>query len=290
MKKTKFLHMSNISNRLATLIDNQSEFARALGISHSRVNNYVHGKVQPNAELLQLLAEKKGININWLLTGEGPIYVPKPMATGQNVTPILTRCPAGRPQSWEVEREYLDEHIPYIYDLIPHSEEMFGLRVTGDSMCPSVRAGDVVIVDMTRQWRDGDMVVARFGGEGQTLKYVEKEEGGIRLVPENPAYETQHVPSHRVEWIGVVVGIYREDPRNKNGAGSVALVKAMQVPQVGDLAVLLAVMPEEFLEAMRTALRTAEPQPERQNIHRFAFWMQRILLRAQDEIGKLLEI
>lgn len=48
-------------------------FANYLGITKQKVSNYKNGVVKPNFEVLQKLSEK-GVNINWLLTGEGEPY------------------------------------------------------------------------------------------------------------------------------------------------------------------------------------------------------------------------
>ncbi len=110
------------------------------------------------------------------------------------------------------------------------------------------------------------------------------------MIPENPAYNVQEISNRSVEWVGPVVGVYREEPRGKNGHGSLQLIKAMQNTQMGDLSLLLAEMPEEFLDALRSVLAKAPPQPDRRGIYRLATWMHQIMTKAQDEIGKWLNI
>ena len=49
-----------------------SKFARENQTSPQNVHNYERGR-KPSADFLASLASK-GININWVLTGEGPIH------------------------------------------------------------------------------------------------------------------------------------------------------------------------------------------------------------------------
>lgn len=52
----------------------QKEFADSVGEIPKKVNDYVLGTSKPGWGFLVKLAEH-GYNVNWLLTGEGPVYV-----------------------------------------------------------------------------------------------------------------------------------------------------------------------------------------------------------------------
>lgn len=67
----------NWIDRIYDLMGNrtQKEFAEWLEQSPKKVNNYLNGIVEyPNGDFLLALA-KKGVNINWFLTGLGAVYV-----------------------------------------------------------------------------------------------------------------------------------------------------------------------------------------------------------------------
>lgn len=64
-------------NRLKTVIGerSQKDFADWIGESPKRLNNYLlENNEYPAADFLIGLA-RRGININWLLTGEGDVYI-----------------------------------------------------------------------------------------------------------------------------------------------------------------------------------------------------------------------
>ena len=67
-------NLDPLIKRLRRLIKKPTVWHRELGVSQQRVHNYLHGR-PPNADFLQRLCERKHVNINWLLTGEGNPYL-----------------------------------------------------------------------------------------------------------------------------------------------------------------------------------------------------------------------
>ncbi len=59
----------------------QKEFAEWLGESPTTVNGYFTGASRPKIEFLRSLAAK-GVNLNWLLTGIGEVYIKKEGKSG----------------------------------------------------------------------------------------------------------------------------------------------------------------------------------------------------------------
>ena len=49
--------------------------AEITGIPYRTVQNYLNGDREPNAEGLTTLCTRLGVNINWLLTGEGEHFI-----------------------------------------------------------------------------------------------------------------------------------------------------------------------------------------------------------------------
>ena len=89
----------------------------------------------------------------------------------------------------------------------------FLLRIKGDSMVEAgILDGDVVVVRRAQDARNGDIVVALAGddetADEATVKRFFRENGRIRLQPENAALEPIYAP--HVDVIGKVVGVFRE--------------------------------------------------------------------------------
>ena len=75
----------------------------------------------------------------------------------------------------------------------------FFLKVSGDSMIGAgVEDGNAVLIRRMSNPRgdlkDGDVIACRVGGENATLKTYFREADGVRLHPENPAYDDIFVP------------------------------------------------------------------------------------------------
>jgi repressor LexA len=88
----------------------------------------------------------------------------------------------------------------------------FVLRVKGDSMVGAgILDGDYVVVQRRQEARDGDIVVALAGedesADEATVKRFFREDGHVRLQPENPALQPIY-PDH-VQILGKVVGVFR---------------------------------------------------------------------------------
>jgi repressor LexA len=89
----------------------------------------------------------------------------------------------------------------------------FLLRVKGDSMIEAgILEGDLVVVRRAQDARNGEIVVALAGDDETTdeatVKTFYREDGRIRLQPENAALEP--IYAQHVEILGKVVGVFRE--------------------------------------------------------------------------------
>lgn len=87
----------------------------------------------------------------------------------------------------------------------------FLLKVRGLSMIDAgIFDGDLIAVHKTNQARDGEIVVARLD-EDVTVKRLERSQGRIRLLAENPDFEPIVVDPEAVQFAieGIAVGLIR---------------------------------------------------------------------------------
>lgn len=127
--------------------------------------------------------------------------------------PVLGRVPAG------IAIEAVTDIIEEI-DLSGHSiqdgYDYFGLLVTGDSMLPEYRDGDIVILRIQQTAQTGDDVVAYIGNSDATLKRLTVTENGIQLRPLNPAYEIRSFSNDEIRTLPVTIaGIVIEQRRTR---------------------------------------------------------------------------
>ena len=117
--------------------------------------------------------------------------------------PIVGNVAAGQPILAE---ENIEEYFPVPADVVPKGES-FILNVRGDSMINAgILNGDRVFVQCCNTANNGDMVVAIIE-DGATVKTFYKENGYIRLQPENDDMEPIIVDDCQI--VGKVFGCYR---------------------------------------------------------------------------------
>ena len=120
--------------------------------------------------------------------------------------PLLGKITAGNPiEAIQNPNEYFS--LPAY--LIPKSKEVFTLLVSGESMINAgILDGDIVIVERKSTARNGEIVVAMTEENEVTLKTFYKENGHIRLQPENDTMEPFIFDN--VFILGKAIGLYRK--------------------------------------------------------------------------------
>lgn len=120
--------------------------------------------------------------------------------------PLLGRVSAG---AFTLAVEDLEGYLPIEPDRAGADEELFGLRVHGESMRDvGILPGDIVIVRRQPSADDGAIVVALVGDEA-TVKRLRLRGGRVELHPENPSYPVMAPDPTELEVIGRVVEVRR---------------------------------------------------------------------------------
>ena len=119
--------------------------------------------------------------------------------------PLLGKITAGNPIE-AIERP--NEFFALPASIIPAKETIFTLEVSGESMInKGIYDGDIVIVKKQNTARNGEIVVAMTPESEVTLKTFYKEDGYIRLQPENDTMEPFIFPN--VTILRKAIGLYR---------------------------------------------------------------------------------
>lgn len=117
--------------------------------------------------------------------------------------PIIGRVAAGEPILAE---QNIENYFPIPMEYMPNNQT-FILKVKGESMINAgILDGDFVIVEQRSTARNGEMIVALIE-DGATVKTFYKEDGYIRLQPENDTMDPIIVTD--VQIIGKVIGTFR---------------------------------------------------------------------------------
>ena len=117
--------------------------------------------------------------------------------------PIVGRVAAGEPLLAE---QNIENYFPIPMEYMPN-QQTFMLKVRGESMINAgILDGDYVLVEERHTADNGDIVVALIE-DGATVKTFYKEEGVIRLQPENDFMDPIIVRD--VQVLGRVIGVFR---------------------------------------------------------------------------------
>ena len=117
--------------------------------------------------------------------------------------PLVGRVAAGEPI---LAQENIENYFPVPVEMLPNNNT-FLLTVKGESMINAgILDGDYVLVEEQHTAHNGDMVVALIE-DGATVKTFYREEGIIRLQPENDFMDPIMVKD--VQILGKVIGVFR---------------------------------------------------------------------------------
>lgn len=173
----------------------QQKLADMIGVHQTAVSQWEKGRTDPDKQSLLRLSEALGVSADRLLGSE----------SGNTDIPVLGYVRAGKPD------EALQQVLGYESrgGLRAPADELFALRIRGDSMEPRFAEGDTVIVRRTDEVPDGSICVALIGDEA-TVKKADTKNGMIILTALNPAYEPlvftpEQVRSLPVKIIGRVI-------------------------------------------------------------------------------------
>ncbi len=203
------------------------EIGSAVGISSTSVVKYNLSKLEKEELILRQKEVSRGLSLNWPklaelglaedLDGAETYLEGQPEYTnGMNNmplrVPILGPIAAGLPIQVEPQaQESADDWIEMNSDLFRRPNELYALRVQGDSMIDAqVLDGDVVILRHQHKAENGEMIAAWIEDENETtLKRFYLKGNKVELRPCNPAYPVMEYPAEQVRVTGKVVSVIR---------------------------------------------------------------------------------
>ena len=165
-----------------TLQLSQQQFAEALKINASAVSQMENGKIKPSLDTLFLLTKTYGIDLHWLITGQGSMFesakagavmpakdrldelqsilsnqINEIISTKDGILkndvidiPVTGEIAAGLPvESLNTELDVLTVRKSMINGTL---DEYVCLKVNGHSMEPEIRHNDVILIRQNQDW------------------------------------------------------------------------------------------------------------------------------------------
>ncbi|HHF0477253.1 TPA: helix-turn-helix transcriptional regulator [Haemophilus influenzae] len=228
------IYDENFSNRMKLIAEksfknNYSEFARAVGVAQASLARWVKGEADPSRTNLIKITEAGGVSLDWLALGVGNMDGVEPQAKKSEVNLI-----ASNDETFSVIEDcrevrisaggggFNDEYKPYQTTKVEKAwldlrrlkaEDCAMFLVSGDSMYPTLKDGEEIIVDRSKkELKDGKIFV--LNNEGAMLvKKVQITYNGITLISQNTEYapiELNAEQANNLIVIGQVVRGYRD--------------------------------------------------------------------------------
>lgn len=189
----------------------QKEFGAIMGIAQTSYANYENGRSSIPASLLEMLSKKLNINLNWLITGEGDMYLDK-TEPDQAVTPgdaYADRDPAtllipmtnmklsaGRGWDWDSDESFTGEMLPVPMKIARRfdGDKLIAATVKGDSMEPTLHDGEPVAY--VREFENGDGIYALAILDEVYIKRlsIDRLKREITIISDNPKYPAKTYP------------------------------------------------------------------------------------------------
>jgi len=206
-KQRHFLTYLEREIRQEGRIPSLRQAAAQMGVSHTAV-----------AQMLKALEDKGYLRREGRYSRTIHLLNPAGEAAGLQrwrEIPVIGRITAGLPM---YAQEEWDGALVIDRDLY-HGENLFALRVRGDSMKDvGILSGDLAVCEPRQYAANGEIVVALIRNEEATVKRFFLRPDHIELKPENEAYEPTRYDFSEVLIQGKVVGLQR-------GPGGIAHTK-----------------------------------------------------------------
>jgi SOS-response transcriptional repressor LexA len=229
---------NDIGSRLGMLIKamklKQYQFTKKFGISANSLDRYKNNERFPDPQFLARLIDA-GVNVNWLLRGEGSMFILAPWELGDDVRttkkvqivdgkpvlvndfdttyvrtsifPIVAEISAGSPMEVSEDMEPAESvEVPTRY--IPFGTDNYvAFRINGQSMEPQILHGDIVLIKKQITWDglDGKICAVRYE-TGITLKRIQYDEArrGVALQPLNKDYRIEFIDADQSQWLTMI--------------------------------------------------------------------------------------
>lgn len=206
--------MSTIADRIQDLMSDaaqtEQDMAERLNIDPSTITQWFNGQATPSVEQLLALAQHFGVDLHQLLTGldendeadetvEIPLLPPE-HARGIDIlnTYRSKRTPM---QHARLARSLLFQHCPKA-----DPKNLFLVTCYGDSMEPTFKEGDTVIIDVSEQQIKGDALYVIKMGPGIYLKRIQELlDQKCLIISDNTRYHNFEAPLDEIEVLGKVV-------------------------------------------------------------------------------------
>ncbi len=175
----------------------QNEFAEQFGLKWDKIKNIETDKHKLTPEFADEIEQKYSISGWWLLTGKGTMLLKENNLVisndnNYNIDLLSVRAGAG-----EGIYNYVIETIDTIsldksfFRTPINTNKVKGIQVDGDSMEPTLRDGDYVLIDENTTFGVNGIYAIQFGGQILIKRLQFKMDGTVLIISDNSKYQSE---------------------------------------------------------------------------------------------------
>ncbi len=185
-------------------------FSRRSGVSETALRAYLAGKSEPSRPALIAMADAAGVSVEWLAVGDRkPTAAPEARIGDEFALVPLYDLEVSAGGGAITDRENIVSQIAFRRDWLRHVglniNHLVSVSVRGDSMEPSIRDGDMLLVDtsQTDVVEDG-IYVLRIDSHLLAKRLQRLVDGRLYIKSDNPAYERQELSKQDADQLEVI--------------------------------------------------------------------------------------
>ena len=190
--------MSKISERFSEAMKykglNNAFISKKYNISRQLVNNFFTNQ-KTLTDTLAIVCNGENINLNWLLIGKGEMFISEDIVkTSDNYSIDLLNVRAG---AGEGIYNYVIETVDTIsldksfFRSPINTNKVKVICVDGDSMEPTLRDGDYVLIDENINFGTNGIYAIQYGGQILIKRLQFKMDGTIIIISDNEKYDRE---------------------------------------------------------------------------------------------------
>ncbi len=201
--------MTELKNRIQSAMDyaqiNGKELSNLTGLTTAAISQYKTGKILTlNAMAAQKIADALGVNVEWLVTGEGNMIKPNIIsldnADSDKLPAGFVQIPEykicfGAGEAEEPTYEEIQDCVPayfrssFFSDRGINPKNCKRFKVIGDSMIPLINDGDYITVDCTpKDYIENNQIYALVFDHSLRIKRLIKSFKTLTIRSDNSIY------------------------------------------------------------------------------------------------------
>lgn len=191
--------------QIAERLGGKRALAEKVGLSEGQIYRYINAQSDPTSKVLVKIADVAEISLDWLLRGE-LVHPAFHHSTNGRHEVDKTVCLKGS-TAIRFESRWLTHQK---FGGYPDNLEVIQIE-SDQEMKPTLGIGDLVIVDLSKREVGSGIYYIRLGDSRDIVRRLQYyDENSIRVISDDPAYETISLPIEKLKILGRVVWIGKE--------------------------------------------------------------------------------